>query len=615
MATISTTFGFKDQVTQNLTMLNSVLREMNGTLAAMKTQMGNANSAIENVSQNSARAAKGIGGFSSGVVKAGMAIQVFKAIKGAVDSVVKSVDDMSKAYDYQVLQESKLETVMKARMKASKEQIQSVKDYASTLQAGGVIGDEVQLAGAQELATYVSNVDTLKTLMPVLNDIAVQASPDMNVNGQQMANMATMLGKVMGGDLSGMSRRGWQFTDAEKKQFQKMTEQQRAAFLAAYAQDAIGKQNENAAKTTAGQIIQLNNAIGDMKERIGEALVPFRRFFDIATRQWKLKWYDTIVKALNFLKKHINDVIIVLGVLGVAVVEVGVYFVYLQRKAVAAAIATAVKWAAANLQIVAVGGVILAVIVLLGALLVCSETVFPAIGGLIGGLSGIVKEEFAWMKLFIGHVIEFLGNGFLKLPKPIISAFQKVYDFLLSGWQLIAKAIDAVAGTNLGAQVQGFRAGLEKFANTKSGEFKLGWTDDRVGFVNSWKRGKTSGELAGTRASDWLNAKIDKFTSRFKEDKALSPDAIQESMAAGIESGFHFDGSGNLLTKDNGKQDIADDFAELIRNRATDKYDIRMSQVTPQITISGVQISGDMSYEEFVERLKNDMEEVANAAL
>ena len=86
-------------------------------------------------------------------------------------------------------------------------------------------------------------------------------------------------------------------------------------------------------------------------------------------------------------------------------------------------------------------------------------------------------------------------------------------------------------------------------------------------------------------------------------------------MAAGIESGFHFDGSGNLLTKDNGKQDIADDFAELIRNRATDKYDIRMSQVTPQITISGVQISGDMSYEMFVERLKNDMEEVANASL
>lgn len=35
MATISTTFGFKDQITQNLTMLNSVLREMNGTLAAM----------------------------------------------------------------------------------------------------------------------------------------------------------------------------------------------------------------------------------------------------------------------------------------------------------------------------------------------------------------------------------------------------------------------------------------------------------------------------------------------------------------------------------------------------------------------------------------------------
>lgn len=615
MAQINTTFGFKDQITQNLSLLNNVLTQMNRTLGEMKGQMGGVNSGMSKVEKSAQKTADKVGGLSTKMLKFNMAVQAFHAIKGAIDSVGESIGEMSAAYNFQMTQENKLETVMKSRMKASREQIQSIKDYASTLQKGGVIGDEVQLAGAQELATYISDVDTLKTLMPVLNDIAVQASPDMNVNGQQMANLATMLGKVMGGNLSGMSRRGWVFTDEEKKQFEQMSEQQRAKFLAAYAQDAIGKQNQNAAQTAAGQIIQLNNAIGDMKERIGEALVPFRKFFTLATAQWKLKWYDRIVKALNFLKKHINDVIIVLGALGVAVVAVGVYFVYLQRKAVAAAIATAVAWAAANLQIILAGGAILAAIALLGALLVCSETVFPAIGGLIGGLAGIVKEESAWMKFYMGQALEFLGNGFLKLPKPIISAFQKVFDFLLRGWQFTAKAIDSVAGTNFVAQIQGLRTGLEKFANTKSGEFKLGWTDDRVGFDNAWRSGKTSGELAGTRASDWLNAKIDNFTSRFKEDKALSPDAIQESMAAGIESGFHFDGSGNLLTKDNGKQDIADDFAELIRNRATDKYDIRMSQVTPQITISGVQISGDMSYEMFVERLKNDMEEVANASL
>lgn len=601
MAQINTTFGFKDQITQNLSLLNNVLTQMNRTLGEMKGQMGNANQAINNVAQSSKRAANSVGGISSKLVNFNMATKVFRTVKGAVDSVTESIGEMSAAYNYQMTQENKLETVMKARMKASKEQIQSIKDYASDLQTGGVIGDEVQLAGAQELATYISDVDTLKTLMPVLNDIAVQASPDMNVNGQQMSNLATMLGKVMGGNLSGMSRRGWVFTDEEKKQFEQMSEQQRAKFLAAYAQDAIGKQNQNAAQTAAGQIIQLNNAIGDMKERIGQALVPFRKFFALVTARWKLKWYDTIVKALNFLKKHINDVIIVLGALGVAVVAV--------------AIAMAAAWAAAHWRIALTVGAILAVIGIITALLVRSETVFPAIGGLIGGLSGIVKEAGAWIKFYLGQAIEFIGNGFLKLPKRIISAFQTVFDYILRGVQYVAKALDSVAGTNLGAQIQGFRTGLDKFVNTNLGDFKLGWTDDRVGFENSWRSGKTSGELAGTRASNRLNAKIDKITSPFKEFAALSPDAIQESMAAGIENGFHFDGSGNLLTKDNGKQDIAGDFAELIRNRATDKYDIRMSQVTPQITVNGVQISGDMSYEMFVERLKNDMEEVANASL
>ncbi|MBR4386604.1 MAG: hypothetical protein IKP51_08800 [Treponema sp.] len=613
MATISTSFGFKDQVTQNLTMLNSVLVEVNRTLAAMKTQMGNANSAIENVSQSSARAAKGVGGISSKLVNAGAAVQVFRAIKGAVDSVAKSFDDMSKAYDYQVLQETKLETVMRTRMRASKEQIQSVKDYASTLQAGGVIGDEVQLAGAQELATYVSNVDTLKTLMPVLNDIAVQASPDMNVSGQQMSSMATMLGKVMGGDLSGMSRRGWQFTDAEKRQFEKMTEQQRAAFLAAYAQDAIGKQNQNAAKTTAGQIIQLNNAIGDMKERIGEALVPFRKFFDLASRKWRLQWYETILKAIEFLKVHLKEITIVLAGVAAAVLTVGAAFVILQKKAVTAAIASAVAWAANNVQFAIMAGVIVLIIGLLTSLVYFSEYTFPFIGGLIGGVAGVAKEAAAQIEFYFGRAIEAVGNWFLGLSPKVIAAFKSTIDFVLRGVESVARALDSVAHTNTASKITGFRNDLERFSRMKQGEFKLGWADNRVGFKEALRVGTLEGRQTGDLLSYKLQSKFDEISG--KTNKALSPDAIQESMAAGIENGFHFDGSGNLLTKDNGKQDIADDFAELIRNRATDKYDIRMSQVTPQITVNGVQISGDMSYEEFVERLKNDMEEVANAAL
>jgi hypothetical protein len=49
MAQINTTFGFKDQITQNLSLLNNVLTQMNRTLGEMKGQMGNANQAINNV--------------------------------------------------------------------------------------------------------------------------------------------------------------------------------------------------------------------------------------------------------------------------------------------------------------------------------------------------------------------------------------------------------------------------------------------------------------------------------------------------------------------------------------------------------------------------------------
>lgn len=66
----------------------------------------------------------------------------------AVKEMAAVMTDLSKAFAVQVEAETKLATVMRQRMSATEQDIQSIKDYCSAQQEIGVVGDEVQLAGA-----------------------------------------------------------------------------------------------------------------------------------------------------------------------------------------------------------------------------------------------------------------------------------------------------------------------------------------------------------------------------------------------------------------------------------------------------------------------------------
>lgn len=605
MAAINTTFGFKDQITQNLSLLNNALTQLNNTLSAMKGQMSTANSAIEKVSESSQKAADGVGGISSKMLNFNAAVGIFHSVKGAVDSVTASIGEMSAAYNFQMTQENKLETVMRSRMKATQEQIQSVKDYASVLQSGGVIGDEVQLAGAQELATYISDVETLKTLMPVLNDIAVQASPDMNVNGQQMMNLATMLGKVMGGSLSGMSRRGWVFTEEEKKQFEAMNEQQRAKFLAAYAQDAIGKQNENAAQTAAGQIIHLNNQIGDMKEQVGQAIIPLQQLYTIMTGNWRIRWYQTVINALNFVKPHSEEVIFVMGALATAISVVGIAFLALKAKAVASAIASIVAWLAA---LGPIGLVISAIVGLLGffsLLFGAANTLGAVFGTVFGFIKTVIVDTF---KMAYNMAVPFINN-FITIAEffynvwkhPIDAVKGLFYSFLETIIQVMGGAsgvIDSILGTNLTSGINNLTRKLE--------EAKKNAVSDEYRSISRLELKQTDGIIQGSISG----AKSGIDTAK-KIESALK--GMPENIRNGVADGFSFGSDGALKTADSSLVDIADDYKELLSARARERFNLKFSQMTPEINFGDVTITGEGDEDRLIKKLADTLLEAATA--
>ena len=80
-------------------------------------------------------------------------------ISGLVSQYNKAVE----ASNYQIEQETKLYNTLRAQ-KFRDEQIKSIIDMTGELQKLGVVGDEVTIAGAQQLATFRLQENSIKSL-------------------------------------------------------------------------------------------------------------------------------------------------------------------------------------------------------------------------------------------------------------------------------------------------------------------------------------------------------------------------------------------------------------------------------------------------------------------
>ena len=199
----------------------------------------------------------------------------FKKLKATVATlgIGKFLKDSNDAYVVQMQNELKLTAHMKQRMNATDEEIQSIKELASAQQQVGVIGDEIQLAGAQQLTTYAGQASTLKMLIPAMNDLIAQnAGYEASVGDATSA--ADMLGRALNGQYTSLKRQGIMFTEAQEQVLKYGTESQRAQVLVDAIGDKVGNMNELLANTPTGKLKQLQNDFGDLQEQLGATFQP-----------------------------------------------------------------------------------------------------------------------------------------------------------------------------------------------------------------------------------------------------------------------------------------------------------------------------------------------------
>ena len=530
----------------------------------------NVSEIVSNINQQMRNAERSAGNLTNKLLNVSSALQIFSFAKNKVDTLAGSVASLVGEYQHQLEMETRLATVMQARFGASGSTISAMKDVLKEQELATGYSYEMLTNGAQELATYITDAKTLKGLMPVLANMAKQGG----VNSEQgMMSYATMLGKVMGGDMGGMSERGYVFTDAEKQAFKLMNEEQKLAFITKTVNESIGQQAGMLNALNAQSVKSISVQLGNMRKELGGVLKPLYDMFNLVTMKWKLAFYEDILKALQFIQKHINGVVIALGALGVAVVALGVYFAILKREAIASAVATAVAWMVAHAPLIGIVSLIILIISALALFLAFSEKTFKAVGMVVGVFVAGAINAFADVRNFIAMLGEFIVNTFWKSLDSVTTFFLDMAQNIIGIITPLAGAIGKLFGQDWNEKLNEFQNKIEELKNPFENMQVDYGRMERVSYRDYMAKG---GEI-GSNLSEQFQGAIDKLTGGLK--KAVG-DGLSEQ-----GDNFKYASDGSLLVSDTSSIDIAQDYKDLLSAKATERFFLKQSNIKPEINI------------------------------
>lgn len=272
---------------------------------------------------------KGFKDFKSNLKESMNLSQRFKSITGSalgqlaigyftISGLVGQYNKAVEASNYQIEQEAKLYNTLRAQ-NFRDEQIKSIIDLTGSLQSLGVVGDEVTIAGAQQLATYRLQEDSIKKLLPTMQDLLVKQK-GLNGTGQDMEGIANLFAKSMNGQTMALKRSGIILSEREEQLLKVGTEEQKVALLTEAVRRSIGEQNKEMLKTPEGKITSAKNRIGDLYEVWGMSVRETRAKFwefvadnaeglqDVVNRVFKAgaSFVDTFLGVFRDIKKGFN---------------------------------------------------------------------------------------------------------------------------------------------------------------------------------------------------------------------------------------------------------------------------------------------------------------------
>lgn len=152
------------------------------------------------------------------------------------------------------------------------EEQKSLLSLNKTLGQTGVISGGTLKAAQAQLGTFALTADQVKTLTPALADM-IANNKGYNATVQDGVQIANLLGKVMTGSATALSKYGVTMTDAQKKVLQEGSASEKAAMAAQVLEANFGGINKALAQTPQGKMTILQHEIAGLKTSIGNDLI------------------------------------------------------------------------------------------------------------------------------------------------------------------------------------------------------------------------------------------------------------------------------------------------------------------------------------------------------
>ncbi len=223
-------------------------------------------SGLSKASGFASKAVSGIGNAAKG-----MATVVSGAATAAAAYLVnfgrQSVDAALKAEEVT----AKFQQVAKNNNWADEEQ-KSLLGLNKTLGQTGVVSAGTLKAAQAQLGTFALTADQVKTLTPALADM-IANNKGYNATAQDGVQIANLLGKVMTGSATALSKYGVTMTDAQKKVLQEGSASEKAAMAAQVLEANFGGINRALAQTPQGKMTILQHEIAGLKTSVGNDLI------------------------------------------------------------------------------------------------------------------------------------------------------------------------------------------------------------------------------------------------------------------------------------------------------------------------------------------------------
>lgn len=277
------------QIVGKIPCVNAAVRNISSTAGAVTSNIKEKFSAAWNALPEGARnaAAKAGSALHSGLSKAsGLASQAVSGIGNAAKgmaTVVSGAATAAAAYLVNFGRQSvdaalkaeevtaKFQQVAKNNNWADEEQ-KSLLGLNKTLGQTGVVSAGTLKAAQAQLGTFALTADQVKTLTPALADM-IANNKGYNATAQDGVQIANLLGKVMTGNATALSKYGVTMTDAQKKILQEGSASEKAAMAAQVLEANFGGINKALAETPQGKMTILQHEIAGLKTSVGNDLI------------------------------------------------------------------------------------------------------------------------------------------------------------------------------------------------------------------------------------------------------------------------------------------------------------------------------------------------------